>query len=134
MELMGVRTRLEERGATEKMRKVRQRCGEVWKYAVATGRASINPAPDLASVMMPHKKKHYPHLKAVELPELLTVLQGYTGNILVKLAMKLLILTVTRPGELRKAKWSEINIEQAIWDIPLERMKMRRSHIVPLSK
>jgi integrase len=134
MELMGVLTRLEERGATEKMRKVRQRCGEVWKYAVATGRASINPAPDLASVMMPHKKKHYPHLKAVELPEFLTVLQGYTGNILVKLAMKLLILTGTRPGELRKAKWSEINIEQAIWDIPLERMKMRRSHIVPLSK
>jgi len=93
MELMGVLSRLEERGATEKMRKVRQRCGEVWKYAIATGRAITNPAPDLASVMKPHKKEHYPHLKAEELPEFLTVLQGYTGNILVKLAMKLLILT-----------------------------------------
>ena len=53
MELMAVLTRLEKRGATEKMRKVRQRCGEVWKYAIATGRALSNPAPDLASVMMP---------------------------------------------------------------------------------
>jgi len=133
MELMGVLSRLEDRGATEKMRKVRQRCGEVWKYDIATGRAITNPAPDLASVMKPHKKEHYPHLKAEELPEFLTALQGYTGNILVKLAMKLLILTGTRPGELRKAEWSEIDFEQAIWEIPPERMKMRRPHIVPLS-
>lgn len=133
MELMGVLSRLEGRGATEKMRKVRQRCGEVWKYAIATGRAIANPAPDLASIMKPHKKEHYPHLKAEELPAFLTALQGYTGNVLVKLAMKLLILTGTRPGELRKAEWSEIDFEQAIWKIPSERMKMRRPHIVPLS-
>lgn len=134
MELMGVLTRLEERGATEKMRKVRQRCGEVWKYAIATGRASNNPAPDLASVMMPHKKEHYPHLKAAELPEFLTMLQAYTGNILVKLALKLLILTGLRPGELRKAEWSEFDFERAIWEVPEDRMKMRRPHVVPLSQ
>lgn len=91
MELMAVLTRLEKRGATEKMRKVRQRCGEVWKYAIATGRALSNPAPDLASVMMPHKKEHYAHLEVSELSDFFTVLQAYTGNILVKLAMRLLI-------------------------------------------
>nr|WP_304188379.1 tyrosine-type recombinase/integrase [Hafnia alvei] len=134
MELMGVLTRLEERGATEKMRKVRQRCGEVWKYAIATGRALSNPAPDLASVMRPHKKANYPYLKAAELPDFLNVLQAYTGNVLVKLAMKLLILTGTRPGELRKAEWSEFDFENNVWNIPEERMKMRRSHAVPLSR
>lgn len=134
MELMGVLRRLEERGATEKMRKVRQRCGEVWKYAIATGRAISNPAPDLASVMMPHKKEHYAHLEASELPEFLSTLQGYTGNILVKLAMKLLILTGVRPGELRKAEWAEFDFERAVWEIPEEKMKMRRPHLVPLSK
>ncbi|WP_150316448.1 tyrosine-type recombinase/integrase, partial [Enterobacter hormaechei] len=134
MELMAVLTRLEKRGATEKMRKVRQRCGEVWKYAIATGRALFNPAPDLASVMMPHKKEHYAHLEVSELSDFFTVLQAYTGNILVKLAMRLLILTGTRPGELRKAEWSEFDFENNLWSIPEERMKMRRPHLVPLSR
>ncbi|EFL9709697.1 integrase family protein [Escherichia coli 541-15] len=134
MELMAVLTRLEKRGATEKMRKVRQRCGEVWKYAIATGRALSNPAPDLASVMMPHKKEHYAHLEVSELSDFFNVLQAYTGNILVKLAMRLLILTGTRPGELRKAEWSEFDFENNLWSIPEERMKMRRPHLVPLSR
>ena len=134
MELMAVLTCLEKRGATEKMRKVRQRCGEVWKYAIATGRALSNPAPDLASVMMPHKKEHYAHLEVSELTDFFTVLQAYTGNILVKLAMRLLILTGTRPGELRKAEWSEFDFEDNLWSIPEERMKMRRPHLVPLSR
>ncbi|WP_049069790.1 tyrosine-type recombinase/integrase [Klebsiella michiganensis] len=134
MELMAVLTRLEKRGATEKMRKVRQRCGEVWKYAIATGRALSNPAPDLARVMMPHKKEHYAHLEVSELSDFFTVLQAYTGNILVKLAMRLLILTGTRPGELRKAEWSEFDFENNLWSIPEERMKMRRPHLVPLSR
>jgi len=134
MELMGVLTRLEERGATEKMRKVRQRCGEVWKYAIATGRATTNPAPDLASVMKPHKKEHYAHLDEHELPDFLSALQSYTGNILVKLAVKLLILTGTRPGELRKAEWAEFDFERSVWEIPEWKMKMGRPHAVPLSK
>lgn len=56
MELMGTLSKLDERGATEKLRKVRQRCGEVWKYAIVTGRAEYNPAPDLASAFSPHKR------------------------------------------------------------------------------
>ncbi len=63
MELMGALSKLDERGATEKLRKVRQRCGEVWKYAIVTGRAEYNPAPDLASAFSPHKKDHYAFTK-----------------------------------------------------------------------
>lgn len=64
---MAVLSKLEKRGATEKMRKVRQRCGEVWKYAIITGRAEYNPAPDLASAFAPHKREHYPHLTINEI-------------------------------------------------------------------
>lgn len=59
MELLAVLSKIEARRATEKVRKVRQRCGEVWKYAVVTGRAEYNPAPDLASAVIPHEKEHY---------------------------------------------------------------------------
>ncbi|GKX52792.1 hypothetical protein SOASR029_31010 [Budvicia aquatica] len=62
LELMAALSKMEERGATEKARKVRQRCGEVWKYAIITGRAEYNPAPDLASAMLPHKRQNYAHL------------------------------------------------------------------------
>ncbi|MFC0226327.1 tyrosine-type recombinase/integrase [Serratia aquatilis] len=132
LELMAVLSKLEQRNATEKMRKVRQRCGEVWKYAIVTGRAEYNPAPDLASAMKPHKREHYPHLTVGEIPEFLNTLASYSGSMLVKLAMRLLILTGTRPGELRQAEWAEIDLDNALWEIPAVRMKMRRPHLVPL--
>lgn len=132
LELMAVLSKLEKRGATEKMRKVRQRCGEVWKYAIITGRAEYNPAPDLASAFAPHKREHYPHLTINEIPEFLSSLVSYSGSMLVKLAMRLLILTGTRPGELRQAEWVEFDFDNALWEIPAVRMKMRRPHMVPL--
>ncbi|MCP6756163.1 integrase, partial [Klebsiella pneumoniae] len=89
---------------TEKVRKVRQRCGEVWKYADVTGRAEYNPAPDLASAVTPHEKEHYAFLTQDELPEFLRTLNTYAGSVLVKIAMQLLILTGVRPGELRQAE------------------------------
>lgn len=132
LELMAVLSKLEKRGATEKMRKVRQRCGEVWKYAIITGRAEYNPAPDLASAFAPQKREHYPHLTINEIPEFLSSLASYSGSMLVKLAMRLLILTGTRPGELRQAEWAEFDFDNALWEIPAVRMKMRRPHMVPL--
>ena len=132
MELMGVLSLLDERGATEKLRKVRQRCGEVWRYAIVTGRAEYNPAPDLVSAFTPHKKEHYAFLKADELPEFFRVLNTYSGSFLVKTAMRLQVLTGLRPGELRQAEWSEIDFEKKIWEVPAERMKKRRPHCVPL--
>ncbi|PJR63595.1 tyrosine-type recombinase/integrase [Raoultella sp. T31] len=133
MELMGVLSRLDERGATEKLRKVRQRCGEVWRYAIVTGRAEYNPAPDLASAFSPHKKEHYAFLKTEELPEFFRTLNTYSGSIVVKLAMRLQVLTGLRPGELRQGKWSEIDFDKRIWEVPPARMKKRRPHCVPLS-
>ena len=133
MELMGVLSRLDERGATEKLRKVRQRCGEVWRYAIVTGRAEYNPAPDLVSAFVPHKKEHYAFLKHEELPEFFRTLNTYSGSIVVKLAMRLQVLTGLRPGELRQGEWAEIDFEKRLWEVPPSRMKKRRPHCVPLS-
>lgn len=134
MELLEVLSIMEKRGATEKLKKVRQRCGEVWKYAIITGRAEYNPAPDLASAFVPHKREHYAHLSVSELPEFLSSIDKYMGSQIVRVALRVLILTGVRPGELRKAEWSEINFDTGVWEIPAEKMKMRRPHIVPLSE
>ncbi|WP_265494716.1 tyrosine-type recombinase/integrase [Providencia heimbachae] len=134
MELLEVLSIMEKRGATEKLKKVRQRCGEVWKYAIITGRAEYNPAPDLASAFVPHKREHYAHLSVNELPEFLSSIDRYMGSQIVRVALRVLILTGVRPGELRKAEWSEINFDTGVWEIPAEKMKMRRPHIVPLSE
>ncbi|HBV9945929.1 TPA: tyrosine-type recombinase/integrase [Klebsiella aerogenes] len=131
--LLNVLRRMESRGATEKAKKVRQRCSEVFRYAIVTGRAEYNPAADLTSAMSGHESKHYPFLTVEELPDFFKVLAGYTGSPLVVLAARLLILTGVRTGELRGAFWSEFDLEKAVWEIPAERMKMKRPHLVPLS-
>lgn len=131
--LLNVLRRMESRGATEKAKKVRQRCSEVFRYAIVTGRAEYNPAADLTSAMSGHESKHYPFLAVEELPDFFKALAGYTGSPLVVLAARLLILTGVRTGELRGAFWSEFDLEKAVWEIPAERMKMKRPHLVPLS-
>lgn len=97
------------RGALEKTRKVRQRCGEVFRYAIITGRAEYNPAPDLAIALAVPKQKHHPFLSAEELPHFIRDLEAYTGSIITKNATKIVMLTGVRTKE------------------------MRRPHIVPLS-
>lgn len=131
--LLNVLRRMESRGATEKAKKVRQRCSEVFRYAIVTGRAEYNPAADLTSAMSGHESKHYPFLTVEELPDFFKALSSYTGSPLVVLAARLLILTGVRTGELRGAFWSELDLEKAVWEIPAERMKMKRPHLVPLS-
>ncbi|ENC9771020.1 TPA: tyrosine-type recombinase/integrase [Citrobacter koseri] len=131
--LLNVLRRMENRGATEKAKKVRQRCSEVFRYAIVTGRAEYNPAADLTSAMSGHESKHYPFLTVEELPDFFKALSGYTGSPLVVLAARLLILTGVRTGELRGAFWSEFDLEKAVWEIPADRMKMKRPHLVPLS-
>ncbi|ATX98556.1 integrase arm-type DNA-binding domain-containing protein [Citrobacter freundii] len=133
LELLKVLKKMEERGATEKAKKVRQRCGEVFRYAIVTGRAEYNPAPDLTSAMQGHESKHYPFLTIEELPAFFKALAGYSGSELVVLAARLMIITGVRTGELRGALWSEIYTDKGLWEISAERMKMRRPHIVPLS-
>lgn len=119
--LLNVLRRMESRGATEKAKKVRQRCSEVFRYAIVTGRAEYNPAADLTSAMSGHESKHYPFLTVEELPDFFKALSGYTGSPLIVLAARLLILTGVRTGELRGAFWSEFDLEKAVWEIPAER-------------
>ncbi|MBH2778260.1 tyrosine-type recombinase/integrase [Serratia marcescens] len=133
LELLNVLRKIEKRGALEKMRKVRQRCSEVFRYAIATGRAEFNPAADLSSALEVHQSNHFPFLKANEIPDFLRALESYTGSRVVQIATKLLMITGVRTIELRAASWSEFDLDNAIWEIPAERMKMRRPHLVPLS-
>lgn len=133
LELLEVLKRIEKRGALEKTRKVRQRCGEVFRYAIITGRAEYNRAPDLAIALAVPKQKHHPYLSEEELPHFVRDLETYTGSIITKNATKIVMLTGVRTQEMRFATWEEINLEKGIWEIPAERMKMRRPHIVPLS-
>jgi integrase len=133
LELLNMLPKIEKRGALEKMRKVRQRCSEVFRYAIATGRAEYNPAADLSSALEVHQSNHFPFLKADEIPEFLRALESYTGSKLVQIATKLLMITGVRTIELRAALWPEFDLDNAIWEIPAERMKMRRPHLVPLS-
>ncbi|AWC78255.1 tyrosine-type recombinase/integrase [Serratia marcescens] len=134
LELLETLKRMEKRGALEKMRKVRQRCGEVFRYAIITGRAEYNPAPDLAGALAVHKKQHLPFLTAQELPDFLQSLAGYTGSIITKTATYLIMYTGVRTQELRFARWQDIDLDKAMWEVPAEHMKMRRPHKVPLSR
>ncbi|VTP64293.1 Putative prophage CPS-53 integrase [Leclercia adecarboxylata] len=102
LELLNVLRRMESRGATEKAKKVRQRCGEVFRYAIVTGRAEYNPAPDLTSAMQGHESNHYPFLNAPELPAFFESLSHYSGSELVVLAARLLIIYRPQNGRIAR--------------------------------
>jgi integrase len=133
LELLGLLRKIEERGANELATKVRRRCGEVYSYAIVTGRAKYNPARDLATAMQRYQRGHYRSLDSSELPGFLAALDVTSGNPMVNFAVRLLMLTGLRPGELRKGEWKEVDFDNALWEIPAERMKARRPHLVPLS-
>jgi len=133
-ELLSVAHTIESKGTIDSAHRIMQICSMVFTYAIVTGRAERNPAMDLRGALKPVKKNHYTHLKAVELPEFLEKLEAYDGSTQTKLAVKMLMMTFVRTGELRAAKWTEIDFDKAEWRIPAERMKMRQQHIVPLSK
>ncbi len=134
LEMLEILRRIEKRGSLEKLRKVRQYCNQIFRYAIATGRATVNPASELSSTLAAPKTAHFPHLRADELPVFLRKLADYHGSPVTRMATNLLILTGLRTIELRLAEWSEIDSSNALWHIPRERMKMRRPHIVPLSR
>lgn len=133
-ELLVALRRIEARGAIDTAHRTRQYCTQIFRYAIATGRAERDPAADLQGALPPRKKNHYASItdpKAVG--DLLRAIQGYQGYFVTKCALELAPLLFVRPGELRFAEWSEINFEIAEWRIPAARMKMRDPHIVPLS-
>lgn len=134
-ELLRCLRRIESRGALETAHRVLQNAGQVFRYAIATGRADRDPSTDLRGALAPWKPQHYPaptDPKAVG--ELLRAIDGYTGGNVVKAMLRLAPLVFVRPGELRQAEWAEIDLEAAEWNIPAHKMKMREPHMVPLSR
>ncbi|MEQ1706211.1 MAG: integrase arm-type DNA-binding domain-containing protein [Rickettsiales bacterium] len=133
-DLLAVAKVIEARGAHDIAHRAMQTAGQVFTYAIVTGKAERNPATDLRGALKPLVKKHHAHLSAKELPEFLQSVENYDGTLQTKLAIQLLLLTFVRTSELRCAEWKEIDLDKAEWRIPAERMKMRDPHIVPLSK
>ncbi|MEQ9875728.1 tyrosine-type recombinase/integrase [Pectobacterium brasiliense] len=133
LEILTSLRKLEKRGVLDKLRKIRQACNQVFRYAIVTGRAENNPASELASALPPPKATHYPHLLPDELPDFLRALSTYSGSKVTQLATRILMLTGVRTIELRQAEWKEFDFEKRLWEVPKERMKMRRPHLVPLS-
>jgi len=132
-ELLAALKKIESRGAVDIAKRALQTTGQVFRYAIATGRAERDISSDLKGALKTRKKENYSYLEARELPDFLSKLENYDGELQTKLAFKLLLLTFVRTGELRGAKWEEIDLEKNEWRIPAERMKMRTPHIVPLS-
>jgi len=132
-EMLLVLRKMEQRGVLDKLKKTRQACRQIFTYAVITGRAEHNPVTDLAGALKAPKQKHFPHLFTEQIGGFLRALSEYTGSKVTQNATRLLMLTGTRTIELRAAEWAEFDLEKGIWQIPAERMKMRRPHVVPLS-
>lgn len=134
-ELVELVRKVEARGTLNAAGKIRQWLHQIFRYGLARGVVEVNPATDLNVVAAPGKAtRHHPHVTFSELPELLVRCETSKINTLTRHAIRLLVLTAVRPGELRQALWSEFDLDAAIWTIPAARMKARRPHIVPLPR
>jgi integrase len=133
-DVLDVLRRIEARGAIETAHRASQNCGQVFRYAVATGRAQADVTRDLRGSLTPWKPEHYASITdPAQVGALLRAIDGFTGTFPVHCALKLLPLVFTRPGELRQAQWLELDLDAAVWNVPAERMKLRLPHVVPLS-
>jgi len=129
-EMLAVLRKMEQRGVLDKLKKTHQACRQIFTHAVITGRAENNPVTDLSGALKAPKQKHFPHLNVEEIPAFLTELNKYSGSMITRIATKLLMITGLRTIELRTTEWADIDFDKGIWQIPAERMKMRRPHIV----
>lgn len=134
-ELLTCLRRIEERGALDTAHRAHQNCGQVFRYAVATGRAERDPSADLRGALPPVKPGHFASItEPARVAALLRSIDSYDGSAITRAALRLAPLVFVRPGELRHAEWAEINFQTAEWRIPAEKMKARALHIVPLSR
>ena len=131
-ELLEVVRRIENRGALETAHRALGNCGQVFRYAVATGRAERDPSADLRGAIPPAKGGHFASVtEPKKVAELLRVLDGYQGTLVVTSALRLAPLVFVRPGELRKAEWADIDLDAAEWRYTVT--KTDTAHIVPLA-
>ena len=134
-ELLTALRRIEAKGTLETAHRTQQNCGQVFRYAVATGRADRDPTGDLRGAIPPANGKHMATITdPSEIAGLLRSIDAYQGGIVTRCALKLAPLVFVRPGELRHAEWAEVNLDGAEWRIPAEKMKAGTLHIVPLSR
>ena len=137
LELLDPLRKVEKRGAIETALRLRQLCGQVFRYAIASGRAKHDPSADLRGALKsPGRPRGHKALPLDEVPKFLSLLAAYDGEPRTRLALRLMVLTFARTTELRAARWSEFeNLDgnEPLWRIPAERMKMRCEHIVPLA-
>lgn len=133
--LLDALRRIESRGALETTRRAKQVASQVFRYAIATGRAERDPSTDLKGALKTPKTSHFSAItepKAVG--KLLNMIDEYEGTPTVKAALQLAPLVFVRPGELRHMEWEEISFDDAEWRLPAKKMKMKQPHIVPLSR
>lgn len=138
LEVLDAIRRIEKRGAIEMAKRVMQMASGIFRYGVATARCQRDPTVDLKGALKPaNPPKHRIALPVKELPTFMGAVENYDGDVITRLALRLIVLTFVRTAELRFARWSEFekieNPREAIWRISPERMKMRRAHLVPLA-
>ncbi|MCZ6581418.1 MAG: integrase arm-type DNA-binding domain-containing protein, partial [Nitrospirae bacterium] len=132
-QLLEASRRIEQRGALETAHRALGNCGQVFRYAVATGRAERDPSGDLHGALPPAKGKHFASVtEPKQVAEILRALDGYEGTLTVHCALRLAPLVFVRPGELRHAQWADIDLDAAEWRYTVT--KTDTQHIVPLSK
>ena len=134
LDLLDAIRKVEKRGATETSHRLLQTCSVIFRYAVLTGRIKYNPTQDLKGALVPHKPENHPTILAKELPKFFKQLEAVETTVLNKLAIRLLMLCFVRQGELRQAKWEDIDLKAKEWRLPAHTTKMRDSHIVPLAR
>ncbi|MGF6712264.1 integrase [Luteibacter sp. W1I16] len=134
-EMLVLLRRPESLGKLETAQRLKQRCGQVFRYAIGTGRGDRDPTADLRGVLTTAHVRHHASLTRTEaVGELMRAIDSFTGHISTRCALLLSALTFVRPGELRSWEWNEINVDGDEWRIPPGKMKMGTPYIVPLSR
>ena len=134
-ELLAVLRRIEARGALDTAHRALQDCSRIFRYAIATGRGERDTAADLRGALPPPRSNSFATTTEPKaIGTLLRDMDAYTGNVIVRAALRMAPYVFVRPGELRRAEWVEFNLEGAEWRIPAAKMKMRQVHIVPLAQ
>ncbi|WP_363797449.1 integrase arm-type DNA-binding domain-containing protein [Lysobacter firmicutimachus] len=133
-DVLAVLRKIEASGRHETAHRAKQKAGQVFRYAIATGRAERDPTADLRGALSPVVSMPRSALtKPADVAGLLRAIWGYEGQPTTAAALKLAPLLFARPGNLRAMEWGELDLENAEWRIPAGKMKMREEHVVPLA-
>ncbi|WP_179952306.1 tyrosine-type recombinase/integrase [Marinicella rhabdoformis] len=132
--LLATLRRIEKRGSLEMLKKIRQRCNGIFVFAKISGLIESNPAEGISQVLKTHKANNHRSINLSELPELVNAINTFTLEPTTKTGLLIALYTFQRTNEIRFAQWHEFDFEAGKWSIPAARMKMKRDHVVPLSK